>query len=363
MSNRTSSWHPLQDEAGRAATFLHAQADGGKLSHFETSIHCVSQEAKTVHPDGSFGSRGARFLLESQNPDGGWGFQAALSSATEPTAWAVTALGAFDGQPQCRRARESGLAWLANCQRQDGSWPARPGQRNGCWVTSIACLAMAPQSDTVTIQHREELRKGLQWLSNDWPGEGSLWWRLTRMGEPKPESRRSRALRGWGWTPGTSSWIEPTAQALLALQAAPGELYPRGAQKRIQAAQALLLDRALTAGGWNSGGSDSYGYAGRPQPVPTAWALMALREQGHCPEVAAGLEGLRQIHSRFTGLFSLSLSCLCLKFWGIPYEFSRLEHVFLNGITPVSVMETAWALLAMSPPQESPLGQWRRSKS
>ncbi len=335
------------------------QSDGSKLTGFETGIHRVMLEPKADTAGCSLEIVGTRFLLKSQNPDGGWGFQPVLSSATEPTAWAIMGLEAFIGRAECRQACEKGMAWLEDCQLKDGSWPAHLGQREGCWVTSVACLALASKLDEGIAKRAEVLSKGLRWLLNDWPGEGNLWWRLLRMLEGSNLGRP----RGWSWTPGTSGWIEPTAQALLAVQAAPPELYPRGTKKRIQMAQAMLLNQALASGGWNSGSSESYGYAGRQQPGPTSWALMALRSQEQGQEIAAGLEWLQQIHTSLNGFFSFSLACLCLNFWEVPYDISRLQNTFFTRISPGAVMEMGWTLLAISPPEESPLGRWRGLKS
>jgi Prenyltransferase and squalene oxidase repeat len=323
------------------------------LSHPETGIAHIPGEVAHSGDGGSLASQSVQFMLEAQNPDGGWGFQAALGSATEPTAWAAAALAAIDAEPLCARPRERGLAWLLACQLQDGSWPARPGQRDGCWVTSAACLALAARRDGDTAKRHEAVRKGLAWLTRLRPGtRNHRWWAAGIGALGHRESQRRTDLEGWSWTPGTSSWIEPTAQALVALQNAPREFWPRGAARRMLAAQAMLLDGALMAGGWNSGGAESYGYAGRPQAIPTAWALMALRDQGQRPEVETSLEWLRRNHTKFTGLFSLGLACCCLRLWGISCEVGRLERLFLNGIAPVSVMEAAWTLLASAPAPE-----------
>ncbi|HUY12624.1 MAG TPA: prenyltransferase/squalene oxidase repeat-containing protein [Terriglobia bacterium] len=321
----------------------------------ETDHDQVPQEINPNSAPFSLPTQGVRFLVESQNPDGGWGFHAALSSATEPTAWAVMGLDACAGHVECRQSEEKGFAWLEECQLQDGSWPAHLGQREGSWVTSAACLALASKRCWLIGDPEEALAKGLRWLVKSWPGEGNPWWRLRRAKlKLRPASRRDSGLRGWGWTPKTSGWVEPTALALLALQAAPRELHPKDAQKRIRLGQAMLLDQALATGGWNSGSSDSYGYAARPQPGPTAWALMALREQQHGPEIVAGLDWLCQIHSQVKGFFSFSLVCLCLNLWGVEYGLSHLENAFSTGSKPISPMAIGWALLAITPPEGPP---------
>ena len=49
-------------------------------------------------------------------------------------------------------------------------------------------------------------------------------------------------LRGWPWTTGASSWVEPTAYALLALKSFAPKL-PWGARARIEEGERLVYDR------------------------------------------------------------------------------------------------------------------------
>ena len=88
------------------------------------------------------------------------------------------------------------------------------------------------------------------------------------------------SYRGWGWTPGTSSWVEPTSFALLALERSRSRrsCHPT-ANRRRELATAMLYDRMCPGGGWNCGNPRVYGVAGEPLVVPTVWALLALRAQ------------------------------------------------------------------------------------
>ena len=113
------------------------------------------------------------FLITNQNTDGGWGYHPASPSSVEATAWALTALISSRQSPPpadvCARARD----WLLRAQRADGSWPAFPGQPQGCWVTSIVARALYLQGGA-----QKAVERGLHWLLNAWPAEGTLWWRL-----------------------------------------------------------------------------------------------------------------------------------------------------------------------------------------
>lgn len=74
--------------------------------------------------------------------------------------------------------------------------------------------------------------------------------------------RQDSRLRGWNWTPGTASWVEPTAHALLLLRMLPPETLPSPAARGRQLAEQMLFDRMCPGGGWNSGNPLIYGVAG-----------------------------------------------------------------------------------------------------
>jgi squalene-hopene/tetraprenyl-beta-curcumene cyclase len=67
---------------------------------------------------------GVQYLLNVQNPDGGWGGDKGVLSSVEETALAVTALTRFTRQDGVRAALSSGVRYLAS-QVEDGSW-AKP---------------------------------------------------------------------------------------------------------------------------------------------------------------------------------------------------------------------------------------------
>jgi len=93
------------------------------------------------------------------------------------------------------------------------------------------------------------------------------------------------ALSGWPWQPGTSSWVEPTAHALMALTRVARSGGLAGLEERIATGQAMLLNRRCRDGGWNYGNRRVLGTDLPSQPETTALALMAL--DGH-PEIRWG---------------------------------------------------------------------------
>ncbi len=135
--------------------------------------------------------------------------------------------------------------------------------------------------------------RGLDWLLEAWPAEGTLWWRLRQsfISLPRWLARTARCAAGIG-RPGTASWVEPTAHALLFLRSLPPELLPPQAAKRRQLAERMLFDRMCPGGGWNSGNPLVYGVAGVPRIGPTAWALLALRDHSERAEIQMSLAWL-----------------------------------------------------------------------
>jgi len=199
------------------------------------------------------------FLITNQNSDGGWGFHPISPSAVEATAWALTALissrpGAATAEV-CARARD----WLLQAQQPDGSRPPFPGQPQGCWATSVASHALRLQGGA-----ENAVKRGRDWVLNAWPAEGTVWWRLRQTLFPSRLARQNSSLRGWNWTPGTASWVEPTAHALLFLRSLPEEMHSSQGKKRRQLAERMLYDRMCPRGGWNSGNPLVYGVAGVP---------------------------------------------------------------------------------------------------
>jgi len=286
------------------------------------------------------------FLLEARNPDGGWGYRRGSQSAVEPTAWVLLALhscAVCDSVPDACRA---GIYWLTESQLPDGSWPSFAGQPRGCWVTAVASLAL------YTHRHSpDRVARGLQWLAKTWPVEGRLWRRIRlKLLRQDRVVRQNLSLRGWSWTPGTASWVEPTAYALIAFRHIPKELHPRDAERRQRLAQRMLYDRMCPEGGWNSGNPLVYGAAGIPRIGPTVWALLALRDYTDRQETRRSLDWLEQAYSQIQGPGSLALAHLCLQCYErrAPALESSLAALNSNNQFLGDTLAAAWAAIALS---------------
>ncbi len=124
-------------------------------------------------------------------------------------------------------------------------------------------------------------------------GRGNVWW-VRLLGRLYPEQKAKAFdtdldLTGWPWTRDTSSWVEPTAWAMLALRALGDDLSRHAVDGRLELAEAMMLDRACPDGGWNHGNGRVLGQDLRPYPDTTALALLAMRPRHPSPETTAGL--------------------------------------------------------------------------
>src|SRR5213079_3148443 len=182
-------------------------------------------------------------------PDGGFGPRAGQAAEAEPTAVAALAL----DDP-------AGRGWLADHQHRDGRFTVVPGPVESTSATALAALALDPG-----------------------PARDRALAVLPRLRARRAAADRlvphDTATRGWGWTPTTFGWVEPTAWAVLALRRL------RPAAPEIADGLRVLADRECVGGGWNYGNRVVYGEALAPFVQTTAAAVLAL--QGAQPDLLA----------------------------------------------------------------------------
>ena len=287
-------------------------------------------------------------LTIAQNSDGGWGYQQGKQSATEPTAWALLVLSSLADSGKFSSAIGRGKDWLRAAQLPDHSWPAFAEFPEGCWLTSLASLALHQLKDSP-----EAVAAGAKWLCNEWPAEGKLWRRwLLRLLAPRNMVRQNVALRGWNWTPGTSSWVEPTACALILLHQLFADAFPPDAERRRKLAEAMLYDRMCPGGGWNSGNAEVYGVAGQPLVGPTAWALIALQKYRDRAENQSGIQWLLSAREQIQGPGSLALAHICFQVYGCdaPSIVPALRGAFQENKFMGNILVAASCALALDAP-------------
>jgi hypothetical protein len=287
------------------------------------------------------------FLLNAQNEDGGWGFHAGSASRVEPTAWALVALIQYAGPPAHDEAASRALHFLELAQLPDGSWPSSPEQREGSWVTSLACFALLPRKES-----REKVARGLSWLCRELPGEARWFPRLIRRFSKRPTiGTQNESYYGWSWTVGTASWVEPTSYAILLLHVTPPDLLSATAKQRLVLGEAMLRDRMCPGGGWNCGNPVVYGVPGIPQASSTAWGLLALREHPEWTEVQKSISWLQEHLKAIQSPGSLALALMAMNAYGRPDEAlsQSLQSLYQTKEISLSVPEVAWATLALDP--------------
>lgn len=283
------------------------------------------------------------FLRQAQNADGGWGYHRGTASAVEPTAWCLLALAKYERNGE---RVEHARGWLTGAQLGDGAWPTRPETGEGNWLTALAGLAMLAADSP-----KQAVANAADWVCRSRSAEGGFRVRLANLFGGKKVVDQDFALRGWSWTPGTASWVEPTAMALIFLHALPGDSVPASAAERRRMGEAMLYDRMCPGGGWNSGNPKVYGVAGIPQIGPTAWALIALQEHAEREENQRSFDWLASQLDVIEGPSSLALAYLALDASGRSAFGlgSRLAEHLDAGDFLGSVMAFAQAAFALTP--------------
>jgi hypothetical protein len=293
-----------------------------------------------------------------QNVDGGWGFHCGDESRIEPTCWAARAL--LDSDER-QGPGDFGSVWhfLQRSQLSDGSWPASDGMTTGSWITSLACSVL--RSDLKSTTH---VKAGLKWLCEDLPRDSGLLRRFLQTLRAKPQIvSQNDSYHGWGWTPRTASWVEPTAFALMALREAdPGQL-PASASQRRELAVALLYDRMCPGGGWNCGNPRVYGVDGDALVLPTCWALLALRDASEKPGRALSLAWLQKEFAKIESVASLAVARMTLENYGIqpPQAKRDLRDWTARELAEQGTHVLAWACMAANPTRGWPLVAAKRA--
>lgn len=134
---------------------------------------------------------------------------------------------------------------------------------------------------------------------------------LTVRGNDLQEGEASRLkiegqTQGWLWSANTTSWVEPTSLAVLALK-----LSGDGAHPRVREGERYLADRACYGGGWNYGNKEVLGVRLEAWPTVTACALLALQDQRDTMTARAA-DWLEDELGRHQSAMSLSLGILAL---------------------------------------------------
>ena len=230
-------------------------------------------------------------LHRLRNDDGGWPYYAGRTSRLEPTCWALLGTG---GLPE--------------------STPL------GGWARTDGLLV---EPSVGQINHAFNALAGLTFSarrSNCAPATAHIIRALcAAFGEVIPQSeiiRQDGSLRGWGWTPGTFSWVEPTSWCILLLKQWPET--SDAAPSRIVEAERVMRDRACDTGGWNFGNGEVYGRGLPAHAPPTALGVLALQDRLSDRLVGDAVAWLEQAARHEGSTTALALAALALMTVGRP---------------------------------------------
>jgi hypothetical protein len=262
-----------------------------------------------------------RLLVEGQRPEGGWPFLSnGKQMAIEPTALALLAL-----PLKFEQQREAAIRALLHAQNANGSWAAFCGDdAHGSGYTGLAAYALSRCREQEMPTSRP-----LHWLLK-FRGRESHWLWKWKFRTTDRQVRFDPEKFGWPWTPGTVSWVVPTAYSLLALKCARGASEQKLREFRIRRGVEMLYDRMCPGGGWNAGNGVAYGVALGPHPDVTAIALLALSREPLNDSIIASLDWLEHRAESLFAPWSLAWTVLALHAFrrpALPW-IDRLRTVF-----------------------------------
>lgn len=216
--------------------------------------------------------------------------------ASEPTAIGALALASYGRVAEAHK----GAAWLAQQQLADGSLGVNPGEDKPGWPTSLALVAWHGLNQDGAFD--AAIAKGKKWL-------------LTAHGTGNPQTSEmghDTTLVGWSWAENTHSWLEPTAFAVVALNAL-GETN----HARTREAVRLMENRLLASGGCNYGNTTVFGNELRAHVQPTGIVLLALAGSERAEKLKKSIAWLESQLSAQTPAASLAWGLIGLRAQGV----------------------------------------------
>jgi hypothetical protein len=265
-------------------------------------------------------SRPEEVLIRRQSTAGGWSFFESAQISVEATCLALLAL-----SPLKPDAGSSPMDRLLGLQHHDGGWPAFSGDEESSWTTALALNVLNITSDAVSAQEQ-----ALRWLLEGRGREANWLWRW-KFRTADRDVRFNPDKYGWPWSPGTVSWVIPTAFSLVAIKQYTACTRLAASEERIRLGVEMLLDRACVVGGWNSGNSIVYGVPLPPHIEATAIALLALQDEERTPMIRMSLAWLKQRSATIEAVESLAWSILGLFVYREPVEDLKARLVTLIG--------------------------------
>lgn len=287
-----------------------------------------------------------KFLRSQANAKGWWPYKKNGMPSMEATAWCAFAL-------KDDATAQAATRFLVDSQNKDGGWSTAPQAGNSDWVTGpvmLALRAIVPLHEELNGDERikKSVQLGLEHLTDSRVEFFSPAARLfLLLGGPK----QLEYSRGWPWDNvwGCYHFVEPTSYHLMALKI-PGGSELGVIKEVIKRANQFLTEHPCEKGGWTYGNETSLGSPLPPFRVTTAEALLALQDLKNHKSIKPALKFLQTQSHQDTSAMSLAWSILALDAYG---EKADRELAFLkarqqaDGSFSDNMMVNALALMAL----------------
>jgi len=226
------------------------------------------------------------FLVRNQNSDGGWGYFPGKQSWLEPTAYGILAL---QGDPAVEAVTRKALKLVLGWQNSDGSFRPAAAVASPSWTTALGVTLASISGQTGPAT------RGVDYLLQIHGTEADDW--LSKVISkllPQVALDRDPSLLAWPWRPNATSWIEPTAHAILALKLAAHSSPRPSLAQRVDLGQRMILSLRCKDGGWNYGSRSALAVELPSYPETTAIALLGLTGRS-ASEMKSPLEYARKL--------------------------------------------------------------------
>ena len=281
--------------------------------------------------------------------NGSWGYHPNQDPSTEATAWTAIA---FSRQSKYEVAKEVSR-FLVQSQNADGGWSTSPTIGKSDWSSGPATLALrllladkASQLDEAGV--KKSLKLAFNYLFDsriDFFGPVA---RLLLLLYQGPAGLNYG--RGWPWTAKSYNWVEPTSYCLLALKI-PNLPKPEEYKFVVEHAHQFLTSHACREGGWNHGANYCLEKYAPAYVLTTAEALLALQDLKEHKVVKEGLEFLMRTYSETPTCLSLAWTILVFSAYGVDHQKALAllqSKQNKDGSFGSSIFATALAATALS---------------
>jgi len=166
-------------------------------------------------------------------------------------------------------------------------------------------------------EHHARTIKAARWaLRHEGSGLGWVASLVIALSPQKNAPQLNIDLKGWPWTAGSFSWVEPTSYFLIALKKLKLHLRGTNAEDRIRQGELMIYDRMCEGGGWNYGNTKVLGESLWPYADLTALALIALQGNRYIEINRRSIETLQKIARETRSGFALSWATICFALYG-----------------------------------------------